>query len=467
MLWKKYLNDLSCPSLKENKTVDTLIIGGGIAGLSTLYFLNKSNVFLVEAKTVGCGVTLGTTGKITYLQQDILYKLLTKNCNLAINYLKSQKDAIKLIKEIVKRENIACDLEQSSSLLLTNKVNDLKKIDKIYHFLKSQKVRVKYTEYQKLYGIMVNDTYTFNPIKFLNFLKIKLQDKIYENTKIVNIKKVKDGYVCETDKGFTIKAKKVIVTCQYPFFLKPLWLPASSTIEKSSIVVVKEKTNPHLNYITYSKPILSYRTYEDGDNIYGIYLSCSHNPTFKENDKFNQNRVIKAFNLTDKDIVYSWTNMDIMMGDNLPLLGKVDNNLYIATGFNTWGMTNGVLSGKIIYEEINNNKVMYGNIFNPGRIKKYQKFYKSFTTNLIAFIKGIKPNKKWYDSITINNNVGIVKVKGKSYYVKTICPHLKCPLVFNEVDKTWDCPCHSSRFTYDGKWLKGPSKENITLKKEK
>ena len=466
MLWKKYLIDLTCPSVKENKTIDTLIIGGGIAGLSTLYFLNNDQTFLVESKTVGSGVTMGTTGKITYLQQDILYKLLINNWELASNYLRSQKDAINLLKTIIKRENIACDLDKSSSMLLTNKEKDLKKIDIIYQFLKTQKINVKYTEYQNLYGIKVNDTYTFNPIKFLEFLKIKLQNKIYENTKIINIKKCNEGYLCLTEKGYTIRAKKVIVTCQYPFFLKPLWLPASSTIEKSSIIVVKEKTNSHVNYITYSKPILSYRTYEDGNNIYGIYLSCSHNPTFKENDKCNQNKVIKAFKLANKDVIYSWTNMDIMMGDNLPLIGKVDNNLYIATGFNTWGMTNGIISGKIISEEIINNKVMYNNIFNPGRIKKYQKFYKSFTTNLIAFIKGIKPNKKWYDSVTIDsNNVGTVKVKGKKYYVKTICPHLKCPLLFNEVDKTWDCPCHSSRFTYDGKWLKGPSKKNITLKK--
>ncbi len=471
-LWEKYALKLNCPAVDKNLMVDTLIIGGGLAGISTLYFLNNPNCFLVEARKVGEGVTLATTGKLTFLQEDILYKLLAKDYTLAKTYLASQKRAIALIKKIIQKEKIDCDLDKSSSYLLAKNIKEVEKLAQVAQFLELNQIKTSYINYHKYYGIKVNGTYVFNPLKFLNALARKLKGQIFENTKIINVKKTTQGYECLTAAGFIITCEKIIFTCHYPFFLKPMFLPLNTTIEKSYIVVTKEKRNEHYNYITLAKPTFSFRYYEDGNRVYGIYLSSSHNTAIKHNEHKNLAQVISHFKLNSHNIVASWTNVDIITGDHLPYIGEINPQMYLATGFNTWGMTNSVLSGEIICDLIKGNANPYAAIFKTTRIKKYQRFYQSIGTNLLAFMSALKKNKKWYGSEIYFENkdgqrIGVyVAQDGSKHKVHAICPHLKCPLIFNQVDKTWDCPCHSSRFSIDGQVLKGPSKYDIAIKKD-
>lgn len=466
-LWEKYLTNEKCPSLNNNLEVDTLIIGGGLTGLNTLYFLrNEKSICLVEANKVGMGVTKATTGKITYLQENILAKV--KN---AQNYLKSQREAIKLLKNIIQKENINCDLDKSSSYLIARNKKENKLLIATISILKKEHISYELKKYDNFLTLKVDDTYVFNPIKYLNHLKKLLKKYIYEDTKIVNITRKNNYFYAKTSDNYTIKAKRVVIACHYPFFLKPLLLPLNTTIEKSTIVVTREKENKHYNYITLSKPTLSFRFYEDKQNTYGIYLSSSHNTALKENDKQNLYNVLKNFNLKEKDVIDPWTNIDIISGDNLPLMGQIEANLYISTAYNTWGMTNSILGAKIISDKIKNKQNIYENLFLPTRISKYHTFYQSIASNTLAFLKNIKKNKKWYDKnvfITYENNNFIgnyLDASGTLHQVYAICPHLKCPLVFNDVDLTWDCPCHSSRFSIDGKCLKGPSKYNISYQK--
>lgn len=463
MFWINYLEKIPCPKLTKNITVDTLIIGGGIAGLTNLYKEKAQNTILVEANIVGMGVTAGSSSKITILQEDILAKILAKDYDTAKLYLNSQIDAIKLLKEIIHTENLECDLEKVDSLLIARNNKEIEKVKKISKFLQINNIKV--TKLKKINGLKIK-AYQINPIKYINGLKKILKNKIYEQTRVIDIKKENNYYLVYTNNQNVIKAQKVIITCQYPFFLKPLFLPLNTTIEKSTIIVTKEKNKPKLNYITVGKPTLSYRSYKN----YGIYLSQAKATWHKNNDIYNYKKVKKLFNLKEEDIVSIWTNMDIISGDNLPYIGLIDKNMYIATAFNTWGILNGIISSQIIFDLINNRNNPYINLFNPKRIGKYQKIFNSIFSNIISFIKGIKKNKSWYSShISFLNikekRIGIyTDEQGKTFKVKAICPHLKCPLEFNEIDKTWDCPCHSSRFTYDGKWLKGPSKKDITFK---
>ena len=258
-LWESYLDKTELKSLQTNKKIDILIIGGGLAGLNSLYFLKDQNICLVEALKVGDGITEKTTGKLTFLQEDILYKLLKQDYRIAKKYLESQIEAIKLIKNIISKENINCDFENQSSLLITRKSQDFSKMQKIQKFLKLNNIVCKPEVNNSYFSLKVDNTYAFNPIKFLNHLKKILKEQIYERTKIIKIKRRKDFYECWTDQGYVIKAKKVIIACQYPFFLKPLFLPLISSCEKSYIIVKKEKENRHFNYITFSQPTFSFR----------------------------------------------------------------------------------------------------------------------------------------------------------------------------------------------------------------
>lgn len=468
-------------SLNKDIDVDVLIIGGGITGLSIAYHLINSNlkVCLVEKNIVGHGVTARTTGKLTYLQELIYTKLdKTFGSEKAKLYLESQKEAIEIVESIIKENKIDCDYEKVSSYVFTNNSKDIEKIKKEKLLL--EKFNVEVNECNKLpdlkeieYGISVDDTAVFHPLKYLNGLKRICDNKIkiYENTKVVDINKEDNIFICKTNKN-NIKAKKVVLSLHYPYFLFPFLTPLKTHLEKSYICAYEIDKDYLFSAITSNKPTLSLR-YLESDKIYKIVLNQSHNLAFKNNDQEHFDKLIKSLK---KEPDYIWSNKDIITSDNLPYIGKIEENLFLATGYNTWGMTNGSLAGKIISDMILEKDNKYIELFNPKRGLNSAKLI-NFPIDLVSNVKSfigskINKNKSWYDSRVIfetidGKNVAIyIDENDKKHIVYNKCPHLKCSLNFNEKEKTWDCPCHGSRFDIDGKCIEGPSNYDIVYKEK-
>ena len=160
--------------------------------------------------------------------------------------------------------------------------------------------------------------------------------------------------------------------------------------------------------------------------------------------------------------------------DSLPFIGKINGkkNMLIGTGYNTWGMTNGSLAGKILSDIILHKDNKYIDLFSPLRklnVNAVGNIPLILGSSAYSFMKTkISKNKRWYSSnvkfeTRNGKSVGIyVDESKKEHIVYNICPHMKCSLIFNEVEKTWDCPCHGSRFDLDGKSIEGPSNYNVT-----
>ena len=475
-IWLDNIKYKESEKLLNDSSFDVLIIGGGITGISIAYNLINSGlkVCLVEKNKIGHGVTSKTTGKITYLQELIYSNLKhTYDTKTAKLYLDSQMDAINIIKNIVDENNIDCNLEKVSSYVFTNDRKEIKKIKEEKKLL--EKFKVKVYEGFKLkdntsvkYCISVSDTYVFHPIKYLIKLKeilIKNRISIYENTKILSVEK-KDTYISKTDTN-TIKSKVVVFATHYPYFILPLMLPIKTYLEKSYLSAYKVDKNYKYSLITSSNPCVSTRYLDTGDNIYKMVLTDSHNIAFKNND-------LKHFeNLLDKlpsKPSFIWSNKDIISPDRLPYIGKISDNMYIATAYNTWGMTNSTIAGKIISDMILLRENKYSSLFDPKRsIKPIYKLPINVFSNTKSYISSkINKEKSWYKNVRFENingnSVGIYKNGKKEYIVYNKCPHLKCSLIFNETEKTWDCPCHGSRFDIYGKCIEGPSNYDITYK---
>ena len=454
--------------LNKDLNVDVLIIGGGITGLSTAYHLNKSNlkVCVVERNNIGMGVTCKTTGKLTYLQELIYRKI--KPIEKSKLYYESQKEAIKIVKEIIKDNNIECDYENVSSYVYSDLDKEINKIDEEYKILKDFGVNIK--RVNKLpngisfkHGIYVEDTAVFHSIKYLNGLKKVINCDIYENTNILSIEKNENGYLCKTDK-YKIITKKIVLATHYPYFLLPYFFPLKAYLEKSYITAFEIDKVFNFSSITSSNPTESIRYH---NNKYQIYLTNSHNLSIKNNDYDNFKELI------DKNPSYIWSNKDIMTVDSLPYIGYIDDNLLIGTGYNTWGMTNGSIAGKILSDLVLNKENKYSELFNPKRnfgLSKYVSYPIIIGSNIKSYIGSkINKNKSWYQNVLFKKidgeSVGIyIDENNKKHIVYNKCPHLKCGLIFNEVEKTWDCPCHGSRFDIDGNCIEGPSNYDIRYK---
>ena len=156
---------------------------------------------------------------------------------------------------------------------------------------------------------------------------------------------------------------------------------------------------------------------------------------------------------------FTWDNQDIVSNDLLPFIGKIDHHLYLGSAYRGWGMTNGFLAGKIISDSILGKANPYYSLFDPNR--------NNFVLFTNSFLGTFHYMKVYIDSFC-HRNSSYLTINGlryilyedkehKKYKICLLCPHLKCHLVYNYYDKTWDCPCHGSRFLLDGTVIKGPA----------
>ena len=462
--------DFSCQKLNQDMEVDVLIVGGGIAGLSTLFELKDSNLktILVEKNLCGHGVTSRSTAKVTFLQNQIVNILKNSSQNASL-YLASQIDAIKRIKEIIVKHHIDCDFKEVASYLFTNKKENVSKIEDIYQFLNSNQISVEKTKLKELDNILalkVDHTYTFHPLKYICYLKNNMKNRIYENSKVDKIDKI-DGFYFTTINQHIIKSKYIVLATHYPYFLMPFFLPLKSHVETSFIGAKEVENTREISAINIDKPCESIRYYQDKNKNYVIYLyqsfaSCNVGNIKKNFDALNHN----------KDFQYLWSNKDVITNDYLPYIGSVDQDgtFLVATGFNTWGMTNGCLSGMILADLILKRKNPYIDLFSLKRsmnLNKVLRFPIDTCCNIKAFLVSTKNNvnnrQVIYKKID-GEKVAIYKDEDGEHIVLNKCPHMKCGLVFNPVEKTWDCLCHGSRFTIDGDCIEGPSNFDIRFK---
>lgn len=478
-IWKSNIKITKQKPLDKNIETDILIIGGGIAGLTTAYYLKDTNykITLIDSQYCGLGITSNSSAKISFAQEDIYHKM---NKHTATKYLESQKEGIELIKEIINNNNINCDLEKSPSYLFTTKEEKIKDLKKEEEFYKDNNIECHHHKVLPInfpckYAISIEENYVFNPTKYTQSLKEIIKNKItiYEKTTATNITKTNNYYEV-TANNHKIKTPKVIITTHYPFFTIPLFIPFKTNIESSYLIASIPKERKNFNAINIDNTTHSLRYLTIDNENYLLYITNSHNISNYKNKEELLNKSIDSQNKYLNNHIYTqFTNQDIMTPDHMPMTGTIKDNLYIATGFNTWGMTNGTLSGKIISDIIKGEDNPYIELFNPKRIpSNIPKLISYNLENAKSFISTkIKTNYSTYKDkvkvITENGQkIGIyIDEQGIEHKVLNTCPHLKCSLVFNMEEKNWDCPCHGSKFTYDGNIIYGPSNHNIKYPK--
>ena len=484
-IWKEKVENKALPKLEKDIECDILIIGGGIAGLSTGYFLRDSGkkIVLIDKDMCAEGASSKNTGKLTFMQ-ELVYSKLQKNYSndVADLYLESQKEAIQLALCMIRDNDIDCDLFEQDAYVFSNKEKDKKKIYEEKQFYERNKIGCEIVseiplDFSVKYGIKAKGSYSFNPYKFLVNLKKVLTNKIeiYEKTTAAEVKIDAGIYVVKTREGNIIKSKHVVVATQYPFFVVPYFVPFKTTVQKSFIVGGKFKTQKW-QAISEGKPMFSFNFY-DKDDGYLLYSRRSHSITTNLDTREDRNEIVSEYiKYFNNEPDYYFQNHDLITYDYMPFIGKIDDNkMFVLTGFNKWGNTNGIIGGKVISDLILNIENKYEGIFNPKRGISFLKIknltiYNTMVMTRYVLNKIISSKTFYEDNVRIEyisgQKCGIYKDEQGEHIVSNICPHMKCNLVFNYVDKTWDCPCHASRFDIDGNVIYGPSVYDIKINKE-
>ena len=485
-LWQDGYKDLLLPTLNEDMEVDVLIIGGGMSGLSTAFYLKDSNIniAIIEKNKVAMGVSSLTTGKLNYLQ-NLTYSRFEKifGFDIAKKYLDAQIEAIKLVSNNIKEYKIDCDYMVDDSFLFTDDEKNIQSLKDEADFLDRAGIsnaRVTKVPFKtpSIYAIKTPDNAVFHPVKYLYGLVdiiLKKGIKIYENTRALTVTEKDDYYIVETTSG-NIKAKYVVTATHYPFFIKPGMIPFRSHIDRSYVIAAKTDEIHEIDGISVDPHSPSLR-YHNDLNKYIIYAGNTHIPADYLDPKEQMEKTMDDFKLYyNNEFTHAWMTHDVVTNDYMPFIGKVDDqNLFVATGFNKWGMTNGTIAGKVIADIILDNKNPYIELFDPKRETNIEKI-KNTIVDLGIAVKTFTESKVNKNHDFYPANVEITTVDGVSagiytddagvkHIVKNTCPHMKCSLIFNSFTTTWDCPCHGSRFDIDGNVVQGPSVWDIKIDK--
>ena len=496
-LWLNEKTKEKFPKLEKDSETQVCIIGAGIFGISTAYYLTQKgyNVTILERDKIANRVTGHTTAKITS-QHGLIYHYLLNQYGkeFARKYYLANQKSIQEIEKIITQNQIECDFERQNSCVYTTNQSEIEKIEEELQALKELDIEASKTEktplpFEIVSGIEFKNQAQFNPIKYIDGLVKQITDtkgKIFENTICYDVKRDGDSYICYTENN-TVKAKYVVLASHYPFINFPGVYFAKMYQSSSYVIGIDTKSELFDGmYINIQSPIYSFRTAKDGNKKILLLGGGDHktgeNTSYQDSYGLLEEKAKQWY--PNREIKYCWSTRDCITLDKIPYIGEFSNtlpNMYVGTGFNKWGMTSSNVAARIITDKIDGKENEYSEVFEATRLnpivnKDEVKNMVSQTVKSLVVERIEQPEKIINDEINTDDikqetgqiiewngeKVGVYKdIEGKMFAVKPVCTHLGCILNWNDADKTWDCPCHGSRFDYTGKNLYNPALKDL------
>lgn len=473
-LWSESCNFRKREALNKDIKTDILVIGAGIAGILTAYMLKQKGreVVVIDAAEIASGNTKNTTAKITS-QHDLIYsKLITEfGEEKARQYAKANELAIKKYKEIIEDRRIECDFEEKPAYVYS--LNEVEVLKEEAEAAKKLGIDAEFVQEANLPfkingALKFNNQAQFNPLKFLKDISNELV--IYENTRALEIK---ENLVVTS--GGNITAKNIVVATHYPIMNAPGYYFMKMHQERSYVLALENKSEIDGMYIDLNKEGYSFRTYNNLLLLGGIRHRTGEN---EEGGSYDELRKVAKKLYPKAKEKYHWSAQDCMTIDGIPYIGRYSSetpNIYVATGFNKWGMTSSMVSAMIISDMILEKENDFSEIFSPRRFDLSLSI-NNIANDLIETAKNFIAQKVYIPSSEIEHiknghggiieyngeKVGVYKNKeGKEFFVSTKCTHLGCQLSWNADELTWDCPCHGSRFDYKGRLIGSPATKDL------
>ncbi|HAT4071221.1 TPA: FAD-dependent oxidoreductase [Clostridium perfringens] len=473
-VWSESCKFRKREALNKDIKTDVLVIGAGIAGVLTAYMLKQKGreVVVIDAAEIASGNTKNTTAKITS-QHDLIYSKLIAEFGeeKARQYAKANELAIKKYKEIIEDKRIECDFEEKPAYVYS--LNEIDVLKEEVEAAKNLGIDAEFVDEANLPfkingAVKFNNQAQFNPLKFLKGISNELI--IYENTRALEIK---ENLVVTS--GGNITANNIVVATHYPIMNAPGYYFMKMHQERSYVLALENTSEIDGMYIDLNKEGYSFRTYNNLLLLGGISHRTGENEEGGSYDKLR--KVAKNLYPKAKEKYY-WSAQDCMTIDGIPYIGRYSSetsNIYVATGFNKWGMTSSMVSAMIISDMILEKENDFSEIFSPRRFDLSLSI-NNIANDLIETAKNFIAQKVSIPSSEIEHiknghggiieyngeKVGVYKNKeGKEFFVSTKCTHLGCQLSWNADELTWDCPCHGSRFDYKGRLIGSPATKDL------
>ncbi len=429
-IWQKQIEELSFPTLEGNTDVDVLIVGGGIAGIMIAYELTLRGVqcIVVESGKICSGVTKNTTAKLT-VGHGLLYDSLIKKYGKenAGRYLGIQTEALDKLKALA----AGCDCDYKGAPSYVYSLNDRAAIEVEVLALNSLGFDAGYRETPELpFGtvgaVCIEGQGQFNPLKFLSHIANGL--KIYENTKVLEF----GPNTALTNRG-VIKCRKMIIATHFPIINKHGLFFVKMYQHRSYSLALTGAGQISGMYVSDKDTGLSFRQHGEY-----LLLGGGGHRTGKSGGSYQELLKCQEQYYKDSSVADMWGAQDCITLDGMPYIGRYSNStpdLYVATGFNKWGMTSSMVSALLLADLITDRKNECEALLSPSRSILHPRLATNLFETALSMITPTVPR----------------------------CPHLGCALKYNKAEHSWDCPCHGSRFGEDGRLITGPATDGKKL----
>ncbi len=411
------------PAQQGSARTDVLIIGGGIAGILCAHMLSQAGIeyMLVEEREICSGITENTTAKITAQHGMVFDKLLRRfGQERAKGYLQANLEAAELYRKLAK--DVDCGFQEQNSYVYSEDEGELQRemeaLERLsYSAILSREIPLPV----KCCGAVgFSSQAQFHPLRFLGHIAKDLN--IREHTVVRELRDC-----TAVTNGGRIKADRIIVATHFPFLNKHGSYFLKLYQQRSYVLALEAAQKLDGMYIGSEKNSLSFRSYEDM-----LLLGGGGHRTGKTGGNWAELKNFAQLHYPGAVARYQWATQDCMTLDGLPYVGRYSGSakgLYVITGFNKWGMTNAMAGAVLLRDLMLGRENPYADVVSPGR-------------------SILRPQ------LLVN---GVEAAGNLVRFTKKRCPHLGCALQWNAQERSWDCPCHGSRFDQEGHRLNGPA----------
>jgi glycine/D-amino acid oxidase-like deaminating enzyme/nitrite reductase/ring-hydroxylating ferredoxin subunit len=484
-VWMDTAPHTTYPPLEESTSVDVCVVGGGILGLMTAALLKRAGrtVAVLEADRVATGVTGYTTAKVTVLH-GLVYDRVRSHFGEqgARHYAEANGTGLELIADWVAEREIDCDFRRKAAY--TYSLDDADELRKEVEAARAAGLDAELVEDAGLPwdiagAVRLDDQAEFHPRRFL----LAVADEVHGDGSLVfertRANGVSDGDPCtvRTEAGGEVSAGDVVIATHYPTLDRGLFFARLSAERSYALGLRARGPAPDGMFLsTESQPHSVRSAPYDGGEL--LIVGGESHKTGTGGDTTERYIALEAWARERFDVEaveYRWSAQDAMPADGIPYVGKLSpiaRSVWTASGFRKWGITNGAAAAIMLADAIEGRENPWAATFDSNRFKPLaaapQLLKEQISVGAHFFGDRLAPpDARSLDELAPGEG-GIVKVGGEKVAafrdedgvvqaVSAICTHLYCQLSFNAAERSWDCPCHGSRFATDGSVIQGPA----------
>jgi len=479
-LWVGTTPEAAARPLAGDTTADVVVMGAGIAGLCTAMLLAREGVrvAVVEAGRVASGVTGYTTAKITALHGLKYAELLkTHGEDVALMYATANLTAIERFGSLIAEGGFDCDFRRMAAYTYTEQDAYVGKIEDEVRACEKLGLRASFTTdtalpYPVTGAIVLEDQALFHPRKFAVAIAKTIAAKggeVFDLTRATDVREEGAAVIVETQHG-KITAQQAVIATHLPFPGRGEYYSKTEP-SRSYALAFRSDDVPDGMYISAESPVRSVRPHFLGNETYLLVGGEGHR-VGEEDDTTKRYETLEAWGgerFGVSDVAYRWSAQDYMPADGLPFIGPIDSGtqrIFVATGFGKWGMTNGMVAAGIISDRIVGRENPYALAFDSTRKAKTTGGDSSGggENEKLPSLKDVRPGEGMVVEHAGEKLAVYREDDGVAHAVSAVCTHMGCTVAWNTAEKSWDCPCHGSRFDIDGAVIQAPATKDLEKK---